>query len=310
MKQPCSKRAGESSLMLSKNKKSFGKGLSDILRMAEVNLADASQDFRTFEQAFKQLTIDQLIPGRYQPRREFEPQALAELANSIRNHGILQPILVRESEDKYEIIAGERRWRAAQMAGLQQVPVLVGKIDNESALAFGLIENLQRSDLNPIEEAEALQRLIDEFGMTHESVALAVGRSRAMVSNLLRLLNLIPSVKALLIQRQIEMGHARALLTLSENEQQHAADKVVQQGLSVRQAEKLVQTLKAGTPKKKLMHSSGRAIECQAWEQRLSRSLGSRVTVAVDQQGLGKLTIQIDSIAKLTQIISVLENME
>ncbi|MDE3012342.1 MAG: ParB/RepB/Spo0J family partition protein, partial [Pseudomonadota bacterium] len=188
------------------------------------------------------LALDALQPGRYQPRSHMDPTALETLAASIREQGLLQPILVRPvAPERYEIIAGERRWRAARLAGLEQVPVLVREIPDEATLAVALIENIQREDLNPLEEAAGLQRLLDEFGMTHERAAHAVGRSRAAVSNLLRLLDLEPSVRALLSEGALDMGHARALLALPLTEQPEAALDVVDRALNVRATEQMVQ---------------------------------------------------------------------
>jgi ParB family chromosome partitioning protein len=192
------------------------------------------------------LPIEFLQRGKYQPRKDMNPEKLQELADSIKAQGVIQPIVVRKiAQDKFEIVAGERRWRASQLAGLQQVPVVIKDIDDRTAMAVALIENIQREDLNPLEEAEALRRLLDEFEMTHQQVADAVGKSRVTVTNLLRLLELHPEVKKLLLSKQIEMGHARALLALDGQKQVAAAIKIAKEGLTVRAAECLVKDSQA-----------------------------------------------------------------
>jgi ParB family chromosome partitioning protein len=196
-------------------------------------------------ETLRSIDLDRIDPGRYQPRTRMDPQALEELAASIRAQGVMQPLLVRPVGERYELIAGERRWRAARMAGLLEVPCLVREIPDEAALAMALIENLQREDLNPIEEALGLQRLIDEFGMTHQQAAEAVGRSRSAVTNLLRLLQLAEPVRELLMEGALEMGHARALLALAVPQQVELARRAAAQGWSVRQTERAVQALLA-----------------------------------------------------------------
>ena len=216
--------------------KGLGRGLDALL-------ADNDEAVST-EGAQRMLNVAQLQPGKYQPRSYMDDAALQTLADSIKNQGIMQPILVREiAPDKFEIIAGERRWRASQIAGLMQVPVLVREIADESALAMALIENIQRENLNPLEEAQGIKRLIDEFAMTHEKAADAVGRSRAAVSNILRLLTLTHAVQELLLHNKLDMGHARALIGLDAAQQIMLANKVVQQNLSVRDVENLVKKL-------------------------------------------------------------------
>ena len=196
----------------------LGGGLDAILGAVNANSSD--ELLENSKQEFKKIMVNQLVPGQYQPRRQFDQKALEELSLSISKQGIIQPIVVRKiNMSEYEIIAGERRWRAAQMAGLQQVPVIICNVTDESALAFSLIENIQRQDLNPIEEAVALKRLVEEFKMTHEQVAESVGRSRSMVTNMLRLLNLVPSVQQLLVEKKLDIGHARLLLVFSKDDQ-------------------------------------------------------------------------------------------
>jgi ParB family chromosome partitioning protein len=190
------------------------------------------------------LPVEFLQRGRYQPRRHFDENKLQELADSIKAQGMVQPIVVRSvGDNNYEIIAGERRWRAAQLAGLAEVPVFIREVDDQTAMAMALIENIQRDDLNPLEEAVALHRLLDEFGLTHQEIANAVGKSRTAVTNLMRLLELAPEVKALVDDRKLDMGHARALLALKAGDQRKAANEVVKKGLSVRATEALVKAL-------------------------------------------------------------------
>ena len=223
--------------------KGLGRGL-DALLSSEKAAADEQRS----------LLLDRLQPGKYQPRTQMDEVSLAELAASIKAQGIMQPILVRPVDrllgaERYEIVAGERRWRAAQLAGLQEVPVLIRNIPDEQALAMALIENIQRENLNPLEEAQGLQRLVDEFGLTHQQAADAVGRSRPAASNLLRLLQLSAPVQALLMAGKLDMGHARALLPLAGAQQVIAAQQIVQGAMSVREAERLVQRL-LNPPKK------------------------------------------------------------
>ena len=207
---------------MSLNKRGLGRGLDALL--GDVAVKEEKHHLHL-------LPIEYLQRGKYQPRQDINPEKLQELADSIKAQGIIQPIIVRQlSYEKYEIIAGERRWRAAQLAGLTQVPIVVKDMDDRSAMAVALIENIQREDLNPLEEAEALKRLLDEFEMTHQHVADAVGKSRTTITNLLRLIDLHPEVKKLLVSRQLEMGHARALLSLEGQRQVTAANKVVKEG--------------------------------------------------------------------------------
>jgi len=239
------------------------------------------------------VNIDAIQPGRYQPRTRMDQEALGELASSIKAQGLMQPILVRSiSSGNYEIIAGERRWRAARMAGLTEVPVVVREVGDNAALAMALIENIQREDLNPIEEAAGIQRLVDEFQMTHEAAAQAVGRSRSAVSNLLRLLSLTPSVRELLEGGTIDMGHARALLALSPQRQAEAARTVVGKGLSVRETEQLVSHLLKDTPvapKRKVDRDVARL------EEELSERVGTRIEIKPSAKGTGKIVVRYAS---------------
>jgi ParB family chromosome partitioning protein len=245
-----------------------------------------------------------LRPGRYQPRMQMNPDAIADLADSIKAQGVIQPILVRPVTDgQYEIVAGERRWRAAKLAGLDSVPVLVRDVGDEHALAMALIENIQREDLNPIEEAQGIQRLVGEFGMTHEAAAVAVGRSRSGVTNLLRLLGLAKPVQELILHARLDMGHGRALLALPAAKQIELANVMVAKGCSVRQAEQLVRTALA--PPKKAARRRDRDIEIL--ETELSEQLGTRVTIEPrGGKGAGRLVINYATLDQLDALVGKL----
>jgi ParB family chromosome partitioning protein len=254
------------------------------------------------EGELRDLPISNLTPGKYQPRTRMDKAALEELAQSIKDRGIVQPILVRAlSGGKFEIVAGERRWRAAQIAGLTTVPALVREIADEHALGIGLIENIQREDLNAIEEAAGIKRLIDEFKLTHESAAQAVGRSRAAVSNLLRLLDLAKPVQEMLMEAKLDMGHARALLALGKAKQVELAHQVVAKSLSVREAERLVKH-ELDPPKAAKTKLSADA-DTRHLENDLAEKLGTRVEVKADKKGKGTLTIDFMSFEHLDGIL-------
>lgn len=276
--------------------KGLGRGLDALL----------SGDAETIAQSdmLRTLPVGQLQPGKYQPRSYMNEEALQTLADSIAAQGIMQPILVREiAPEKFEIIAGERRWRASQKAGLTEVPVLVREIADEAALAMALIENIQRENLNPLEEAMGIKRLIDEFEMTHEKAAQAVGRSRVAVSNLLRLLTLTPMVQDMLLDNQIDMGHARALVGIEPAQQILLANKVVQDGLSVREVERMIQSEPvSGKKAKPAVHPDVATLQNQ-----LSEQLGAEVSISSKANGAGVLKLSFanldqldDWIAKLT----------
>jgi ParB family chromosome partitioning protein len=246
----------------------------------------------------RDLKVEQLKPGKYQPRSRMDEASLNELAASIRVQGVMQPILARElAEGGYEIIAGERRWRAAQLAELKIVPVIVRKVPDNAALAMALIENIQREDLNPLEEAIGIQRLIDEFQMTHQAAADAVGRSRSAASNLLRLLKLPHAVQDMLMEGSLDMGHARSLLSLEGSQQVLLANKIVLEGLSVREAEKLVQQqgeqMPAKTASQKPQKQENR--DTQRLQDEISSQLGVRVEIKPNSKGGGKLVIEYSS---------------
>jgi ParB family chromosome partitioning protein len=275
--------------------KGLGRGLDALLGDTTSNAGTQPAD------ALRELEVKQLQPGKYQPRAHMDQASLAALADSIKSQGIMQPILVRKLQSNgYEIIAGERRWRAAQIAGLKQVPVVIREVPDEAALAMALIENIQREDLNPIEEALGIQRLINEFAMTHEGAAEAVGRSRSAVSNLLRLLNLPKSVQDMVLQGALDMGHARALLPLSSAKQLEAAHEITQKGLSVREAEKLVaKLLQPEIPKK---HPAPDRDTLRLQEE-LAQKLGVKVNIKHDKKGAGQLIIDYADLAQLDAII-------
>lgn len=273
--------------------KGLGRGL-DALLAGDMESVSAGDALRT-------LKVGQLQPGKYQPRTQMDQESLSQLADSIRAQGIMQPILVRPvGPEKFEIIAGERRWRAAQLAGLPEVPVLVREIADEAALAMSLIENIQREDLNPLEEAAGIKRLIDEFDMTHQAAAEAVGRSRATVTNLLRLQNLHADVQEMLMQNRLDMGHARALLALSGAKQIAAAEQIAQKGMSVREAEQLAKRL-AGTPKKSVAKSVN--TDVVRLQEDISESLGATVKIRHARNGAGVVKIHYSSLDHLDEIL-------
>lgn len=257
----------------------------------------------TIEESLQNLDISQLQPGKYQPRTNMDQIALSELAESIKAQGVMQPILVRPiTVDQYEIIAGERRWRAAQLAGLSQVPALIRKVADESALAMSLIENIQRENLNPLEEAMGIQRLINEFGMTHESAGEALGNSRSTISNLLRLLNLSAPVQDMMMAGKIEMGHGRALLSLSPAEQIKVANVIVQKHLSVRETEKIVNRI--SRPLTKIVKKTDR--DLLRLEEEISQRLGTQVTIKARKNGQGSIIIQYSNLDQLDDILNKL----
>lgn len=256
----------------------------------------------TEKDELKQLPLDVLQRGKYQPRTHMDKNALEELAASIKAQGVVQPIVVRKlPTGSYEIIAGERRWRAAQIAGLESIPAVVRHVPDEAAIAIALIENIQREDLNPVEEAAALQRLIDEFGMTHQRVAEAVGRSRAAVSNLLRLLSLSEEVRQMLEDGRMDMGHARALLALEGSAQTKAAHEVVERRLSVRETEDLVRRLLERPDGRK--HKRPVDPDVQELQQRLSEKLGAKVRILHGRGGKGQFTVYFHTLDELDGIL-------
>ena len=274
--------------------KGLGRGLDALLGVEEGGHKDAMAT----------LPVGSIRPGKYQPRTRMDQQALAELAASIRAQGLMQPLLVRPvGGNQYELIAGERRWRAAQLAGLAEVPVLVRDVPDNAALAMALIENIQREDLNPIEEATGLQRLIEEFRMTHEQAADAVGRSRSATTNLLRLLKLAKPVQAMLMQGALEMGHARALLPLDGARQIEAANRIVARRLSVRESEALAARQLRG-PATRRKHKTDRDLE--RLEEEVSQRLGTTVQIRPGRKGSGTIVLRYSGLDHLDQLLKKL----
>ena len=276
--------------------KGLGRGLDALLAGSDAKAEDE----------LRNLPVERLKPGKYQPRTHMDQESLAELAASIKAQGVMQPILVRAVDstpgaERYEIVAGERRWRASQLAGLAEVPVLVRGIPDEQALEMALIENIQRENLNPLEEAQGLQRLIDEFGLTHQQAADAVGRSRPAASNLLRLLQLSAPVQELLMSGKLDMGHARALLPLNGAQQIAIAQRIVQHSLSVREAERLVQQI-TNPPKKPAAKPVDR--DLLRLQEELADGLGANVQIRTNKKGAGKVTIEFGSLEQLDGLIS------
>lgn len=286
-------------------KRGLGRGLDALLGEMPASNNTASQEKSN---AIQSLPIEWLRRGKYQPRKDIDPEKLQELADSIKSQGVIQPVVLRKTgENQYEIVAGERRWRAAQIAGLQDIPVIVREIDDRSAMAIALIENIQREDLNPLEESEALKRLLDEFSLTHQQIGDAVGKSRTTITNLLRLMDLHPEVKKLLSSKALEMGHARALLALDGAEQVAAAHKIARQGLSVRAAERLVKDIQNATEKKSAQTPDRDILNLQ---DDLTAKLGAQVAINQKKNGSGKLVISYSSLDQLDGIIEQLGRKE
>lgn len=290
-------------------KRGLGRGLDALLGGAQSSAArqqDETQVVSGGAGPINSLPVEQIQRGRYQPRRHFDEDKLRELADSIAAQGMVQPIVVREVDPgKYEIIAGERRWRAAQLAGMAEVPVVVKDVDDQTAMAMALIENIQRDDLNPLEEAVALHRLLDEFGLTHQQVAQAVGKSRTTVTNLIRLLDLNPDVKSLVEEGQLEMGHARALLGLKDGVQSRAAAEVARKGLSVRETEALVRKLAAGeTAAKNPAPAPAEDPDVRRLLDDLTDRLGAKVALKQGAGGKGLLEISYNSLDELEGILA------
>jgi ParB family chromosome partitioning protein len=290
-------------------RQSLGKGLDALLGFAEDVTADqelAIDENKPSDGALKQIPVEFLQRGEYQPRRDFNPDSLQELADSISSQGLIQPIVVREiAHNKYEIIAGERRWRAAQLAGLDIIPAMVREISDQTTIAMALIENIQREDLNAIEESQALIRLQDEFNLTQQQVAQAVGKSRSAVTNLMRLATLQPLVQQQLERGDIELGHAKCLLALEGETQVSAARTVASEGLTVRQTEVLVKKLQSPGLRKKPITTPNQDIVNLQTE--LSEKLGAAVKIQHGSRGSGKLTISYNSVDELDGILGHLK---
>ncbi|MDW6018468.1 ParB/RepB/Spo0J family partition protein [Vibrio plantisponsor] len=291
------------------SKRGLGKGLDALLATSSLarekqQVASHSQEMSS-DGELQDIAIASLKPGIYQPRKDMSPEALEELSASIQSQGIIQPIVVRPlNTGGYEIIAGERRWRAAKQAGLKQVPCLIKLVDDRAAIAMALIENIQREDLNAIEEAQALERLQDEFKLTHQQVADVIGKSRTTVSNLLRLNQLADAVKRLVETKQLEMGHARALLMLEGERQEEIAERVAKKQLTVRQTEQLVKKCLSDTTEEKNVLED---VEIQQMSQKLSENLGAKVSIVRSKNGKSKVTISLDEPQKLEQLVAKLQ---
>ena len=280
--------------------KGLGRGLDALLGGSDRKSRD--------EESMREIAVASLQPGRYQPRTRMDDASLAQLADSVRARGVIQPIVVRPVDGgQYEILAGERRWRAARMAGLERIPAVVREVPDEAALGIGLIENIQREDMNPIEEANGLKRLIDEFKLTHDEVAQAIGRSRAGVTNLLRLLELAAAVQEMVQDGRIDMGHARALVALPKARQVELAQRIAQQGLSVREAERLVQAAssapRAGRPSAARLDADSRRLQ-----EELSERLGATVKLKPRRGGKGSVVIDYSSLDELQGIVAKLRD--
>ncbi len=282
-------------------KRGLGRGLDALL--GNVNVSEDAVVVSEKEKIHL-LPIEYLKSSRFQPRKDFDPAKLQELADSISSQGIIQPVVVRPiAENSYEIVAGERRWRAAQLARLHDIPVVVRQVSDQSALAIALIENLQREDLNPLEEAEALKRLQDEFSLTHQQIADAVSKSRATVTNLLRLNELHPEAKDLLLKRKIEMGHARAILSLEHPRQAELANKIAEKQLNVRETEAIVRKIQEenqNIPKQKF---KSRDPDIARLEERVTQSIGAKAQIQHSDKGSGKLVIIYDSLEHLEGVL-------
>ena len=288
--------------MVVKKKKGLGRGLTALLGNSDVEALIEPQS----DDELRNIDVDLIERGPWQPREHFDEEALQELADSITQQGVVQPIVVRQkSANRFEIVAGERRWRASQKAGLSKIPAVIKTFDDQTAAAVSLIENIQRENLNPLEESTALKRLIDEFDMTHQQVADTVARSRATVSNLLRLQDLNPDVKTLLAMRDIEMGHARALLAIEGMEQSSVAKDVARKGLSVRETEALIRKISAPVKKPKTIRKDPDIIRL---EERLTERLGAQVHIKQKSNGKGSLEIAYSSLDVLDGILKKIES--
>ncbi len=293
---------------MSVKRKGLGKGLDALLGLGDDAAEDTSALASAAQSSTREMPVELLCRGQYQPRRDMRQDSLEELAESIRRQGVIQPVVVRPvGADKYEIIAGERRWRAAQLAGLATIPVVIKDVPDQAAIAMALIENIQREDLNPVEESRALLRLQDEFSLTQQQVADAVGKSRATVANLMRLSTLSGDVYRMLEHGDLDMGHGRALLALSEREQLDAARKAVQKGLSVRQTEELVRSLLKGRAKRQgggsLQAQQPATHDVSALEEKLAEQVGVPVRIQHQVSGRGKLIFSYNSLDELDGLL-------
>jgi ParB family transcriptional regulator, chromosome partitioning protein len=278
-------------------KPGLGRGLDALLSSASKTSGEEKDD-----KNLRTVPVDQIRRGKYQPRIHIRPEALQELADSIRAQGLVQPVVLRPVDGGYELIAGERRWRAAQLAGMHEIPAVIRDIPDQAAAAMSLIENIQREDLNAMEEANALQRLINEFGLTHQQTADSVGRSRAAVSNLLRLLELTDEVKAMVDEGELEMGHGRALLALAAEDQIRIAKTIAKKGMSVRETERLVKRMLEGEQKGKTQ-TVAKNPDVVRLESDLGDRIGAAVSIQYNTKGKGKLVIEYNSLDELDGIL-------
>ncbi len=279
---------------------------TQVVKASDVNV-DSAQETNDSDSHYTFLAVEHLQPGQYQPRREMSPEALEELSASIKAQGLLQPLVVRKlATNQYEIIAGERRYRAAKLAGLDKVPVVIQQVDDKTSLAMALVENIQREDLNPMEEARALQRLVDEFDLSHQETAQVVSKSRTTVTNLLRLNQLHPEVQQLLEEGELEMGHARALLSLSSLEQVNLAHEVVAKSMTVREVEAQVKRRQHPYLMAQQQRSDVDVLEARERQKILKNQLGIQVKVSPSKEGKLKVTLKYDSINQLDELIKKL----
>lgn len=290
--------------MASKKRGLGERGLGALLAGSRVNMERNGATAEEIDNELRELPIDVIQRGRYQPRRDMDPDSLQELAESIRQQGVMQPVVVRPVGDgQYELIAGERRWRATQIAGLDRIPAMIRDVPDAAAIAMALIENIQRENLNPIEEAFALHRLQDEFGLTQAQVAEAVGKSRTTITNLLRLVNLSQEVRVMLEHGDLEMGHGRAMLTLAPEQQVQVARQVVAKALSVRQTEALVRQVQQEKPGKRATRAAALDPNIRRLQDDLSERLGANVAISQGARGKGKLVIEYSSLDELDGIL-------
>lgn len=288
--------------MSAAKKRGLGRGLDALLGSLEPETTEASENTAN---ELRQIAVAKIFPGKYQPRQTIDPEKLEELAASIKAQGVIEPIVVRAAGDRFELIAGERRWRATQLAGIEQIPALVRDVDDRTVVAIALIENIQREELTPLEESQALKRLIDEFDLTHQQVADAVGRSRAAVSNLLRLMELPAEIKQLLEQKKLDMGHARALLTLPDSLAIGLARQAAEHGWSVRELEDAARAAQS-EPRTAAARPAAPARDpnVESLERDLSERIGARVAITHSRNGRGKLTIRYHSLEELDGILA------
>ncbi len=286
---------------MARKKPGLGRGLDALLSAAGTSVSSAAPVNASEQNALRQVPVEQIRRGEFQPRQNISQQGLEELANSIRAQGLVQPVVLRPVDGGYELIAGERRWRASQLAGLHEIPAVIKDVPDQAAAAMALIENIQREDLSPLEESQAIKRLIEEFGLTHQQAAESVGRSRTAVTNLLRLLELEKETQTLLADKALEMGHARALLGLEGEAQTAAARYIATKGLSVRETEKYIKQLKGTKIAKK--QSTNRSPDIVSLEHELADQLGAPVSVQYNNRGKGQLIIRYNSLDELDGVL-------